>query len=530
MADTGDIIGRYKVLSALGHGGMSRVYIVRDLCVEINRAMKEVDLVDSSLSDALLGEIDILRNIHHPLFPDITDIIRLDDKLCIVMEYVDGFNLKEYKDKKKRIGENEALYIALKICEGLEYLHTRNTPIIYRDLKPANVMISKDGYIKLIDFGISSYVRPEKERSLWGKLKENEKNGKGVYATKTFAADEVLRYGICDERSDIYSLGMTLKYLLDKRISRDTKRFIDKCISSKPVRRYQSASEAKKVLTKIIQKRESFKDRKRKNMILIPRIILVSIMAILIVFSSIIFYRKKQSDNILKNISFYSSDSKIEQLSIAVNQYFNEDNYRFLLQEVKKDSSFSKEESELIESILDKHDYAVKKHPELLYETGITYFYYYDDSSEDILTVRAKMSHDKFMDSYNLGIEEAKTYEEITDFLLKIKPLIIEGKDKGMYRKLYGNLNRVFVTSASKEDIVRLTVYDMCLDMIYAYSFDFYREGIDEKEMLILLDRIEEYVNSITDTGKKTDDMKTIVIEKIPRTRKEVENNKDLIK
>ena len=154
MADIGDIIGRYKVLSALGHGGMSRVYIVRDLCVEINRAMKEVDLVESSLSDALLGEIDILRNIHHPLFPDITDIIRLDDKLCIVMEYVDGFNLKEYKDKKKRIGENEALYIALKICEGLEYLHTRNTPIIYRDLKPANVMISKDGYIKLIDFGI----------------------------------------------------------------------------------------------------------------------------------------------------------------------------------------------------------------------------------------------------------------------------------------------------------------------------------------------------------------------------------------
>ena len=249
----------------------------------------------------------------------------------------------------------------------------------------------------------------------------------------------------------------------------------------------------------------------------------------MIVFSSIIIYRKKQSSNILKNISYYSSDSKIEQLSAAVNQYFSEDNYIYLLDEIKKDSTFSRDESELIESIIEKHDYKIKKQPYLLYETGVLYFYYYDDDSEnDLLTTRAMMSHDKFLEAGNLGVDEAKVYEEITAFLVSINSMIIEGKDKGMYRRLYGNLYRVLTASNCEEDIVRLTVYDMCLDMIYAYSLDFYREGIDTKDMLNLLDTIDREASGIENTGKKTDELNTIVKEKIPKAKKEIERVEEI--
>ena len=510
MAEIGDIIGRYRVTGMLGHGGMSRVYKVTDVIIGVSRAMKEVDIVDDALTDAMLGEIELMRSIHHPLFPDIIDIIEDNERLCIVMEYIDGWTLKEYKNIKKNISEKEALKIALKICEGLAYLHSRNKPIIYRDLKPSNVMISKDGYIKLIDFG--------------------ERNSRyGVYITREYSPNEVIRYGRFDERSDIYSLGKTLEYILGKKESRDIKRFLQKCKADNPDKRYQSAVDAKKELQKIINKKEGLKNANKKNIVLLFRIIILVSIVFMIVFSSIIIYRKKQSSNILKNISYYSSDSKIEQLSAAVNQYFSEDNYIYLLDEIKKDSTFSRDESELIESIIEKHDYKIKKQPYLLYETGVLYFYYYDDDSEnDLLTTRAMMSHDKFLEAGNLGVDEAKVYEEITAFLVSINSMIIEGKDKGMYRRLYGNLNRVLTASNCEEDIVRLTVYDMCLDMIYAYSLDFYREGIDTKDMLNLLDTIDRDASGIENTGKKTDELNTIVKEKIPKAKKEIERVEEI--
>lgn len=511
MAEIGDIFGRYRVMCMLGHGGMSRVYKVRDLTLGVCRAMKEVDIVDEALIDAMLSEIDLMRKIHHPLFPDIIDIIRDDKRLCIIMEYIDGWTLKEYKNIKKTITEKEVLHIALKICEGLTYLHSRSNPIIYRDLKPSNVMISRDGYIKLIDFG--------------------ERDSKyGVYITKDYSPKEVIRYACFDERSDIFSLGRTLEYLLDKKTSKDLKRFLGKCMNADPDKRYQSAKDAKKALEKIIHKKEGLKSVKKKNTVLLIRIIILSAIVFMTVLSSVIFYRKKLSSNILKNISYYSSDSTIEQLSAAVNLYFSEDNYLFLLDEIKKDGSFSKKESELVESILERHSYRIKKYPYLLYETGILYFYYYDDdSSNDLLIVRAVMSHDKFFDACNLGIEDAKAYEEITTFLMSVNSMIIEGKDKGMYRRLFGNLNRIITASTHEEDIMRLTVYDMTLDMLYAYSADFYREGIDINDMRILVMNIGEDVMSIENTGKKSDELKLRIDEKIPKTEKEIENIKDIV-
>ena len=101
----------------------------------------------------LVAEIDILRNLRHPNLPGIVDVIEQEEAFFMVMEYVEGMALDQVLERSGPIGQQEVILWAKQLCQVLIYLHSREPVIIYRDMKPSNIMLEPDGQVKLIDFG-----------------------------------------------------------------------------------------------------------------------------------------------------------------------------------------------------------------------------------------------------------------------------------------------------------------------------------------------------------------------------------------
>jgi serine/threonine protein kinase len=201
--------GRYRIERILGEGGMGRVYLAHDMrLADRPCAIKEMidEFIDprkrQEANESFAREADTLARLKHPAIPAIYD--RFDDHNChyLVMEYVEGHDLEqELALDAQPMSESKVTEIARQLCDVLAYLHSFRPPIIYRDMKPSNVMITPSGRVTLIDFGIARIFKPGKVTTV---------------GTVGFAAPEQYR-GQVDPRSDIYSLGVTLHYLLTKQ-------------------------------------------------------------------------------------------------------------------------------------------------------------------------------------------------------------------------------------------------------------------------------------------------------------------------
>lgn len=149
--------GKYRILRKIGQGGMSVVWLALNERANKTWAIKEVRkdgvINFEAVRQGLVGETDILKVLKHPSLPSIIDVIDTDDSLIIVMDYIEGNNLDKILSEFGAQSQENVVNWALQLCDVLGYLHTRKPPIIYRDMKPANVMLKPDGKISLIDFG-----------------------------------------------------------------------------------------------------------------------------------------------------------------------------------------------------------------------------------------------------------------------------------------------------------------------------------------------------------------------------------------
>lgn len=244
-----DIIGgKYKILDTIGKGGMSTVYKVINLNFNKVWAIKQVRLNRDTPID-FLAEPKILKDLDHPALPRIVDIIYEEDFLYIVLDFIDGTSLDTFLDQSISIPETKIITWAKDLCDVLNYLHTQEQPIIYRDMKPSNIMLTKDGRIKLIDFGIAR------------QYKENSSADTVVIGTRGYAAPEQYGNHQTDARTDIYSLGVTLYHLatgkgpndppyellpvrqINPKLSEGLEHIIKKCTEQDPKMRYQSVKE-----------------------------------------------------------------------------------------------------------------------------------------------------------------------------------------------------------------------------------------------------------------------------------------------
>ena len=202
MLNPGQILDeKYEIIKVLGRGGMCTVYLCKNNRLGNFWAVKEVD---SQWKDKIdfLAEPNILKNLSHIGIIRIIDIFYEDDNLYIVEDYIEGKTLKEHVDSNGALSSELVCDISLQLCSILGYLHSFNPPIIYRDLKPANIMIKPNNKIVLIDFGIARTY------------KENQEGDTMILGSMGYIAPEQLVNAQSNAQTDIYSLGATMFFML----------------------------------------------------------------------------------------------------------------------------------------------------------------------------------------------------------------------------------------------------------------------------------------------------------------------------
>ncbi len=202
--------GQYKILGLIGRGGMGAVYRARRMSDGAIWALKEMRAqADAPAGEAeenrrlFVQEAELLESLHYPNLPVVADRFEYQGRPTMVMEFVPGQTLEDrMREANAPLLEQQVVSYGIQITRVLHYLHTRQPPIIYRDLKPSNIMLTPDGVLKLIDFGVA---RTHKR----GKSKDTVAMGSAGYAPP-----EQYGKGQTDARSDVYALGATLLHLL----------------------------------------------------------------------------------------------------------------------------------------------------------------------------------------------------------------------------------------------------------------------------------------------------------------------------
>ena len=197
---------RYEILEVVGAGGMSIVYKAR--CHRLNRnvaikVLKPEFSNDKNFVTKFKIEAQAAAGLTHPNIVNVYDVVDDDGIYFIVMELVDGITLKEYIEKNGRLNMTEAIDFSIQIASGLEAAHENH--IIHRDIKPQNIIVSKNGNIKVTDFGIA---RAASSNTLTS----------GAMGSVHYISPEQARGGYSDERSDIYSLGITMYEMVTGRV------------------------------------------------------------------------------------------------------------------------------------------------------------------------------------------------------------------------------------------------------------------------------------------------------------------------
>src|SRR5271156_2689311 len=204
------VIGRYRVMNPLGGGGMKLVYLAEDLRLAA-RPCALAEMVDSFTSPdmqkqavaAFQREADMLAQLSNEHIPRVFDRFSAENHHYLVMEFIDGITFEQkLKDAGGKLPEHDVVELALQVLDTLEYLHNPEPPVIYRDLKPSNLMLTASGQVKLIDFGIARLFQPLSNATMIG--------------TQGYAPPEQYR-GKVEFRSDLYALGATMHHALSGR-------------------------------------------------------------------------------------------------------------------------------------------------------------------------------------------------------------------------------------------------------------------------------------------------------------------------
>jgi serine/threonine protein kinase len=258
---------QYRIVRLVGGGGMAWVYQVEELPPAGKSgqlwALKELrpqtqDRSEQATARRLFEqEARLLRTLDHINIPRIADFFEENGRACLVMEFIWGESLeKRLQAANAPLLETDVLKWAVQLCDALHYLHTQQPPIIFRDMKPSNVMVTNAGLVKLIDFGIARTYKAGKKRDTVAMGSEN------------YAAPEQWGKGQTDARSDVYGLGATMYHLLanmaptpaflpseplplrnyNGALSRPAVALIKKAMNRNPSDRFQSALEMREAL------------------------------------------------------------------------------------------------------------------------------------------------------------------------------------------------------------------------------------------------------------------------------------------
>nr|MCR4802698.1 protein kinase [Lachnospiraceae bacterium] len=197
---------RYEIIDKVGSGGMADVYKAKDhrlnrfVAVKILKAEFSNDV---KFVEKFRAEAQAAAGLSHPNVVNVYDVGDENDMYYIVMELVEGITLKSFIERKGKLGVKEAVGIAIQIAQGMEAAHSNH--IVHRDIKPQNIIISREGKVKVTDFGIAKAISSDTVTS-------------NAMGSVHYLSPEQARGGFSDEKSDIYSLGVTMYEMLTGRV------------------------------------------------------------------------------------------------------------------------------------------------------------------------------------------------------------------------------------------------------------------------------------------------------------------------
>lgn len=291
---TGDVLnGKYRVEKLLGKGGNGYVYLCTNILLGNKWALKYIPAEANSPKH--LSEFEILKQLYHVSLPRIVDAFNDEKGIYIVESNIEGTDLESLLRSRGSFDIDKVVQWSLELCDILEYLHGfKPRPIIYRDLKPSNIMLTKGNRLVLVDFGIS------KEYKI-GQTRDTCIAGTSSYA----APEQLIKGGLTDSRTDIYNLGATIHQLLYCRlpgpeIKRSYKKdrvlsamnmIISTCMQSRPGDRYQ-AIEAVRLDLQSVRDILAIESRKRDTLHIykIAAVALLSAVTYITAFLGIFFH------------------------------------------------------------------------------------------------------------------------------------------------------------------------------------------------------------------------------------------------
>jgi serine/threonine-protein kinase len=506
------IDGKYEILTKLGEGGMSRVYLARDKRLNKQWAVKELKTTgnpdqDAAIVQSFIREANMMKRLDHPFLPRIVDIVEEQDSVFVVMDYIEGQSLSKILKEHGAQPQESVIEWGLDLCETLDYLHTRTPPIIFRDMKPSNVMLRPDGTVRIVDFGIA---REYKEADSGIHVEDTT-----ILGTKGYAAPEQFGgIGQTDQRTDVYCLGATLYHLLtgispadppyemypirqvDPSLSPGLEKIITRCVQPNPAARYQSCAELYYALENYEKVDDDYNRRQRNKL----RAFIVSAgLTVVLALGGIIGL---VGNNIVLSNSYESLlDRAVKVPEEMRAQYFQDAialkpgdtrGYLELMDFYKIDGMLDTAESDrlilLLETNLDKLK-SSKGYAFLALEVGKLYWYYYEgkDLNDSQLT-RAARARNWFQDateSSDEGLRRvAQVHYRITSFVTDLHRYAAEGEEEGVYREYYKDLlDLTKLLSTEHNQVVKLRACTTVLIALEMYADRFKGDGITQKEL-----------------------------------------------
>lgn len=536
MLEVGSLVdGKYKILNKVGQGGMSVVYLAMNERANKQWAVKEVrkdGVLDfESVKQGLVAETDILKKLSHKHLPSIIDVIDTEDSFIIIMDYVQGNSLDKALKEFGAQPQEDVIEWAKQLCDVLGYLHTRQPAIIYRDMKPANVMLKPDGSISLIDFGTAREHKASKVEDTT------------CLGTRGYAAPEQYGgMGQTDARTDIYCLGATIYHLvtgmnpsqppyeirpiteIDPSLSTGLEKIILKCTQNNPADRYQSCAELMYDLEHYKDFEDEYiKHQKHKISLFFTTVALTVIFGAISAwgFFSAEGAKKENYDYLLANAEIESDYYEtILTDPTRTEAYLGTDDFDGLIDYLISDGELSANDSSIlaqlkvgieksgsngytstVDVLSELKDDNPEGYEQVCYEIGETYLFYYNIGVEkDKYQTAASWLKDS-VDTYPV----AKIYCDISACLQNVYKYSKANQTAKLYEEYENLWNEVTVLhdeAESLEDDLKIQVWNEIVNMVNNNCKEFC-EVTSKAELTSMMSKISDESKNVTNTFLK---------------------------
>lgn len=521
MTEIGTVIdGKYEILKEIGRGGMSVVYLAMDKHLNKQWAVKEIRKKGSGKNDeivvnSLLAEANMMKKLDHPALPRIVDIIDNGVTIYVVMDYIEGESLDKILNEYGAQPEELVVNWAKQLCDALSYLHSQKPPIIYRDMKPANVMLKPEGNIKIIDFGIA---REYKEQNLADTT---------VLGTKGYAPPEQYS-GQTDPRSDIFALGMTMHHLLtgvdprngeayapvrqwNPELSEGIEIIIDRCVEPAAENRYQSCADLLYDLEHPELITKGFKKKQRRK--LISFIVAIGMSAVMAITGLALNFTATSVNNQDYDSNIAGSDPSKYYAAVSIYPA-RVDAYNMLIEYYKNHEATNDQITKIgntIEANADSLDMTNPDIADMYYDMGKLYFSDYDGSFKS----RAVSAQSFFKAAASADVsydkkEIAVCYNSICEFMTKQSTTAEHSLQEysDLFTEIQKAMDIVDKATDSEANYDKISLYYVTMLLINDQAEYMAGVGFERQGALDLMSQLYQKANGITSTLSYVNNLK----------------------